>query len=133
VTAYDELVAPYAEQKAQGLKPRGRCSACGREVILYPDNSIAAHDVPDRGRKTFEHRNRKTTGEACVGGRTRTANLATVRTLPPLTEPEAKIVSGAIQRVLNDAGLRLSYDRTQTELLTSALAKISDPVYAKEM
>ncbi|MGW9067960.1 hypothetical protein ACWGQT_00710 [Streptomyces yangpuensis] len=75
MSIYDRPVAPYAVQKAQGLKPRGMCPVCGREVGLKADNTVHGHARPDYGRKSFTNRNRKTDGTSCPGGGSTTKNL----------------------------------------------------------
>ncbi|MFD7835649.1 hypothetical protein [Streptomyces sp. NPDC059761] len=75
MSIYDRPVAPYAAQKAQGLKPRGICSACGRDVGLKADNTVHGHARPHHGRKSFADRNRKTHDTSCPGGGETTKNL----------------------------------------------------------
>lgn len=128
MTIYDRLVLPYAEQKAKGLKPRGMCSGCGRDAALLADNTIRPHSEPKYGPYT----GRTTTGKPCSGNRKRTRNLATLRVVAPLTEPEARLVREVVQRLLNDPMARAMYDRDGIDLLNSALAKFADPANETE-
>ncbi|MFD8648678.1 hypothetical protein [Streptomyces mirabilis] len=128
MTIYDQLVAPYAEQKAKGLKPRGRCSGCGRERALLADNTIRAHNEPRYGPGAA----RTTTDDECPGSNKRTANLATVRVAPPLTLPEAKLVREVLRKVLGDPAMAVMYDRDGIDLLTIALGKLADPANETE-
>ncbi|MFI0967123.1 hypothetical protein ACH4S8_37915 [Streptomyces sp. NPDC021080] len=128
MTVYDRLVLPYAEQKAQGLKPRGVCSGCGRDAALLADNTIRPHSEPKYGPYT----GRTTTGKPCSGNRKRTRNLATLRVAAPLTEPEARLVREALGKALNDPALNFMYDRDGLDLLASALAKLADPANETE-
>lgn len=118
MSQYEELIASYAEQKARGLKPRGRCDECGRELALRADNTVGWHKRSDRqGRPD---------NADCPGSAERSMNLTLDRVQPDLDTVEARLVVKAISHALQDA-FTLNLDADKKAVLRRALDKLNSP------
>jgi len=121
VSRYEELIPSYAEQKARGLKPRGRCAepGCGRELALRADNTVSPHKWTDRQGYS--------TGADCPGGGERSMNLTLDRVRPDLDTIEARLLVRMLKLSMSNAALSLILDFDKEAVLKRALAKLEDP------
>lgn len=118
MSRYEELIPSHQEQKARGLKPRGRCATCGRELALRVDQAVSPHKRPDRqGRPGADD---------CPGSAERSANLTLDRVQPDLDTVETRLLVRAISHALQNA-LTLNLDADEETVLRRALGKLNSP------
>ncbi|MEV7675055.1 hypothetical protein [Streptomyces sp. NPDC088752] len=127
MSRYEELIPSYIEQKARGLKPRGRCAeqGCGRELALRADNTVSPHSYPNRQGHP--------TAAACFGGGERSANLTLDRVRPDLDTVETRLLLKIAKLAMNNSAISLIFDADQKAALKSALAKLEDPASRKTL
>ncbi|MGA5598347.1 hypothetical protein ACPCSE_29355 [Streptomyces cellulosae] len=121
MSRYEELIPSHAEQKARGLKPRGRCAepGCGRELALRADNTVSPHNWRDRWGYP--------TGALCPGSGERSMNLAVDRVCPDLDTVETRMLLKIVRLAMNNGAISLIFDADQDAVLKRALAKLEDP------
>lgn len=127
MSRYEELIPSYIEQKARGLKPRGRCAepGCGRELALRADNTVGPHKWPDRqGRST---------GADCPGGSERSMNLTLDRVRPDFDTVEVRLLLKIVGLAMHNSAISLILDADQDVVLKRALAKLNDPASRKTL
>lgn len=127
MSRYEELIPSYTEQKARGLKPRGRCAepGCGRELALRADNTVSPHKRPDRQGHS--------TGVDCLGGGERSANLTLDRVRPDFDTIEARQLLRLVKLAMNNSAISLVLDADKKAVLERALAKLEDPASRKTL
>lgn len=116
MSRYDVLIPSYAEQKARGLKPKGRCPDCGRELALRTDQTVSAHNWGDRQGRPGK--------EVCTDVPVRSANLAIDRIYVDFSTVEARFAVRSIKFMLNQS---VEIDSDQRRILNDVVEKLEDP------
>jgi hypothetical protein len=119
LSRYEELIPSWIEQTNRGLKPRGRCVECGRELALRKDNTVGPHKRLNRQGRPGDY--------PCLGGNERSMNLTIDRVRPDLDLVETKQLVRVVEFALNSSAFSLLLDADKEAVLRRALGKLNDP------